>query len=135
MILRIWPPRLIVPIVAIFAASLLLLGSPEAFAQTVGPDEAVNIRGIPPPQIRLTEAQKAAIYNAVLQQRVRSSAMIPVAVGAPVSPALELADLPDQTGSNALPSTDLKYAMVEDDLVVVDPVRMRVIEVIRRAKP
>jgi hypothetical protein len=117
------------------AALLLLLAPAAAFAQTVGPDETVNAGGTPLRQIRLTDAQRAAIYNAVLQQRVRSSATIPVAVGAPVSPAAELAYLPGETMSDDSLAMDLKYAMVEDDVVVVDPVRMSVVAVIHGAKP
>jgi hypothetical protein len=129
-----FPARSAAPV----AALLFLLAPAGALAQTVGPDEAVNA-GNPLRQIRLTDAQKAAIYNAVLQQRVRSSATIPVAVGAPVSPAVELAYLPAQAISQEAfedsLGTNLKYAMVEGDVVVVDPVRMSVVAVIHGAKP
>ena len=130
---RICLPRLIAA--SVMAALLFLLAPAAASAQTVGPDEAVNVRGNPPRQIRFTDAQKAAIYNAVLQQRVRNSATIPVAVGASVSPVIELAELPGQAMSEDSLAMDLKYAMVEHDVVVVDPVRMRVVEVIHGAKP
>ena len=132
---RIWLPRLIAPSVAPVAALLFLLAPAAVFAQTVGPDEAVNVRGNPPRQVRFTDAQKAAIYNAVLQQRVHSTATIPVAVGAPVSPVTELAYLPGQATSDDLAVMDLKYAVVEDDVVVVDPVRMNVVAVIHGPKP
>jgi hypothetical protein len=132
---RIWLPRLIAPSVAGMAALLFVLAPAAAFAQTVGPDEAVNVRGNPPRQIRFTDAQKAAIYNAVLRQRVHSSATIPVTVGATVSPVVELAYLPRQATSADLAATDLKYAVVEDDVVVVDPVRMNVVAVIHGPKP
>jgi hypothetical protein len=59
---------------------------------------------------------------------------VPSAVGAAVSPAAELAVLPHQAAAIAsvddAPGKDLKYAMVEDDVVVVDPVKLRVVEVI-----
>jgi hypothetical protein len=117
-----------------------LLGSTGAFAQAVGPDEVLDAGGAVTQQLALTEAQKAAIYNAVLAHRIRSSAGIPGAVpavvGAPVSPAVELTGLPDLAAAQASIddrlATNLKYAMVEDDVVVVDPVRMRVVEVIHR---
>ena len=132
---RIWLPRLTAVSVAPLAALLFLLGPTGAFAQTVSPDEAVNAEGSVSQQLRLTDAQKAAIYNTVLQQRVRSSATIPVAAGAPVSPVVELAYLPGQATSDDSLAMDLKYAMVEDDVVVVDPVRMSVVAVIHGAKP
>jgi hypothetical protein len=132
---RNWLPRLIASFVAPVAALLFFLAPVGAFAQTVGPDEAVNAGGTPLRQIKLTDAQKAAIYNAVLRQRVHSSATIPAAVGAPVSPALELAYLPSQATSEDSLAMNLKYAMVEDDVVVVDPVRMNVVAVIHGPKP
>jgi hypothetical protein len=132
---RNWLPRLVARFAAPVAALLILLTPAGLFAQTVGPDETVNAGGTPLRQIKLTEAQKAAIYNAVLRQRVHSSAIIPVAVGAPVSPATELAYLPGQETSEDSLATDLKYAMVGGDVVVVDPVRMSVVAVIHGAKP
>ena len=50
-------------------------------------------------------------------------------VGAPVSRSVTLAELPDQTG--LVDATFFKYAMVADDVVVVDPIRLRVVDVIR----
>jgi hypothetical protein len=119
-------------------AGALLFGTAGALAQNAGPDETVNADGAVSRQLGLTETQKTAIYDAVSRQHVRSAAWIPgavlAAVGAPVSPATELAALPGQAAAIASvddrPEKDLKYAMVEDDLVVVDPVKMRVVEVI-----
>jgi hypothetical protein len=122
----------------------LFPGSTGAFAQSVGPDEIVDAGSGPTKQLALTEAQKAAIYKAVLQHRSRHAAgipnTVPAAVGAPVSRAAELADLPDQAAAQASVddrfATDLKYAMVEGDLVVVDSVSMRVVDVIHgNARP
>jgi hypothetical protein len=134
--------------VALWLASMaffaLFLGSTGAFAQSVGPDEAVNAKGAALQQLALTEAQKAAIYRVVLQHRIRSAAgkpgTVPAAVGAPVSSAAELTDLPDQAAAQASVddsfAMDLKYAMVEDDIVVVDSVSMRVVDVIHgNARP
>jgi hypothetical protein len=114
------------------------LSAAGAFAQSAGPDEIVNAGGVVSPQLGLTEAQKTAIYNAVLRQHARGApgmpGTVPPTVGAPVSPTAELAALPSQAADVAsvddTAEKDLKYAMVEDDLVVVDPVKMRVIEVI-----
>jgi uncharacterized protein DUF1236 len=119
----------LVPLVA----TTLFVGTASAYAQTIGPDEAVNANGAVSQQFALTQAQKTAIYNAVLQQQVRTSTThIRAAVGAPVSPMAELAELPDQAAGHAPLAADLKYAMVEDDVVIVDPIRMRVVDIIHR---
>lgn len=113
---------------------------PAAKAQTVGLDRQGTV--IPRQSLpALTPAQKSAIYNAVQAQRVRSAARVIIhpAIGAPVPPSLTLSDLPAEAMSVALPdqpgSDDaafLKYAMVGDDVVVVDPIAMRVVDVIHR---
>lgn len=122
-------------ILAIAALVFFLCGESGAFAQSVGPDESpggdavvASEGGItqPPP---LTAFQKSALYRAALEQGGHSSAIeIEPTIGASVSRAVELFSLPDQAGIDD--TTALKYAMVEGDIVVVDPVRMRVVDII-----
>ncbi len=52
-------------------------------------------------------------------------APIPLAVRTPVSPSVALSELPEQTVVEPW-AEFLKYAMVDDDIVIVDPIRMRV---------
>jgi len=120
---RIWLPS--------FAAAAFLLGTAGAFAQTIGSVESINPDGVAARNLALTTAQKSAIYAAVMQQKVRASAnAIPVAIGAAVPPTLALLDLPDDAVADQPWADLLKYAMVEDDVVVVDPVAMRVVDII-----
>jgi hypothetical protein len=118
---------------AVFLA-IIFCGSTAALAQSTGPDEAIQPSGAVQ-HVALTAGQKNAIYNAVIRQSARPRAeQISAAVGAPVPPFAELSDLPD-AASAGTPSI-LKYAMVANDVVVVDPVAMRVVDVIRTgAKP
>jgi hypothetical protein len=120
----------IVPIIMCF-------GSTGAFAQSAGLDEAVGPHGAVMQDHALTVGQKNAIYNAVSRQKVRPPVdRIAAAVGAPVPPSTDLLDLPDQNlpdqarGGNTA-SAVLKYAIVENQVVVVDPIAMRVVDVIR----
>jgi hypothetical protein len=109
----------------------LTLGSAAALAQTVAPDEAVRADGAVAQQLTLTAAQKSAIYNAVFRQPVRPVAVeLAAHVGAPVPPSAPLRDLPDQATASEPWAAFLKYALVENDVVVVDPVMMRVVDVI-----
>ena len=87
--------------------------------------------------LALTAGQRSAIYNIVIRERAKPHAdQIAVAVGAPVPPTIELVDLPDQATADNPSAAFLKYAMVHGDVVVVDPVAMRVVDVIRNgAKP
>ncbi len=115
----------------LFLASLILsIGSGQACAQSSALDETVGPGGVTP-NLQLTAVQKSAIYNAVMQQRVHGSdARIAVKIGAPVPPSAPLYDLPDQAGITADAFGPLKYAMVEGNIVVIDPISMRVVDVI-----
>ena len=126
-------------ILRLSAAALLglLFGIASALAQSAGPDEAIQPNGTVRQNLALTAGQRSAIYNIVIRQRAKPHAdQISVAVGAPVPPTIDLVDLPDQATVNNPSTALLKYAMVHGDVVVVDPVAMRVVDVIRNgAKP
>ncbi len=107
----------------------MLLGMASATAQSAGADEGITPRGAVTPAIAFTPEQRSAIYNAVLRQRAQpATAQIEPTVGAVVPRSAQLAELPAQTG--IVDADFLKYAMVADDVVVVDPIKMRVIDVI-----
>jgi hypothetical protein len=114
----------------------LAAGMPQAAAQAVGPDET---RGAPArlaPHIALSPAQKRAIYAAVSRQRLRTSAAdIPLIVGATLPRSAALLTLPDAARGGDLSGQDLKYAMVDDNVVLVDSISMRVIDIIHHAGP
>ena len=126
-------------ILRLSAAALLGLffGIAPALAQSAGPDEAIQPNGTVRQNLALTAGQRSAIYNIVIRQRAKPHAdQISIAVGAPVPPTIDLVDLPDQATADNPSAALLKYAMVHGDVVVVDPVAMRVVDVIRNgAKP
>jgi Protein of unknown function (DUF1236) len=126
-------------ILRLSAAALLglFLGIAPALAQSAGPDEAIQPNGTVRQNVALTAGQRSAIYNIVIRERAKPHAdQIFLAVGAPVPPTIDLVDLPDQATVNNPSTALLKYAMVHGDVVVVDPVAMRVVDVIRNgAKP
>jgi hypothetical protein len=115
---------------------LLLCGTGGATAQMAGPDEAIGPRGSIKQKLALTAAQESAIYNAAVRQKVPTSSRgIAAIVGSPVLPSVPLFDLPSAANLEAGAIGFLKYAMVEGKVVVVDPIRMLVIDVIRGATP
>ena len=115
----------------------LFFGVAPALAQSAGAIETVQPNGTVTQTLALTAGQRTAIYDIVIRERAKPHAdQIAVAVGAPVPPTIALADLPDQATVNNPSAALLKYAMVHGDVVVVDPVAMRVVDVIRNgAKP
>ena len=130
------PGRIALPISMVAALLALAAWTPQATAQAVGPDEAHGAPGRLAPQIVLSPAQKRAIYDAVSRQRLRSSAAdIPLIVGATVPRSAMLLTLPDAARGGDLSGQYLKYATVDDNVVLVDSVSMRVIDIIHRAGP
>ncbi len=129
MIGRIALPLSIVAALLAFAATM-----PQAAAQAVGPDETHGAPVGPAPRIALSPAQKRAIYAGVSRDRLRTPAAdIPLTVGAPVPRSAVLLSLPDDMRGGDFSPQLLKYATVDDNVVLVDPISMRVIDVIRSA--
>jgi hypothetical protein len=83
-------------------------------------------------QLRLTEDQKNAIADAVRRERkaITEPPKFVVSVGAPVPPAIELYNLPDGVLAELPTAKAVKYTVVQDQLVLVDPTTMRVVDVI-----
>jgi len=132
MTVRHWLPGFIIVLAS-------LPGITSAVAQSFGPDEAVGVHGSVSQQTVLTPQQRRAIYEAVMRQKVHfAGPTVAAVVGAPVPPSLLLHDLPGSPTGNSDQAADdsnarvLKYAMVADDVVVIDPIAMRVVDVIHR---
>src|SRR5260370_7689097 len=87
-----------------------------------------------PAQLKVSPAQRTAILNAVLQNSAKITAPtnFQAAIGGPVPPSIELYTLP----SSALPQSpelrSLKYTMAQNQVVLVDPTTMRVVDIIRQ---
>lgn len=115
------------------AAALIVVAgaaTDAAHAQSVIPDEAVKTGGVVG-ETALSPMQKTAIYHAVARQGLTTStAGIADTVGAAVPAGAELRDLPYQQDAEDNTATILKYAMVEGKVVVIDPIAMRVIDII-----
>jgi len=120
----------------ILGASVLgagVLGPGSALAQSAVTEEAIAPNGAVMQSHAFTAEQRHAIYSAALRQKARApSGRVPAAVGAAVPVSVELRDLPDQAnaGDGDRTSRVLKYALVDSDVVVVDPLAMRVVGVI-----
>jgi hypothetical protein len=122
------------PLIA--AAFAYFLTGGTAFAQSAGADESIMPNGSVTQRLALTPAQENAIYSAVGRHGLRHSTIdVPEAIGTPVPPSVELDALPD-AAANDVGTPLLKYAMVENDIVLVDAFSMRVVDVIHgNARP
>jgi hypothetical protein len=79
----------------------------------------------------LTPAQRRAIYAAVTKDKSKTAKTgFEPKVGADVPPMLELNPLPDEITAENQTAKLFEYTIVQDKVVLVDPTRMRVVDVI-----
>jgi hypothetical protein len=84
------------------------------------------------PTIQFDAAQRAAIATAVRDAKIPPPAnRFSLSVGASVPPSIELYALPIAALSQAPEARNLRYTMVQNQVVLVDPLNMRVVDVIR----
>jgi hypothetical protein len=100
------------------------------------PGSDIGVSGAIEQKLLLTPAQRSAIYAEVSKDKSKSSPkdFAPV-VGSDVPPMIEHYALPDDTLTEVPEAKLYKYTMLENKVVVVDPIRMRVIDVIGPAPP
>jgi uncharacterized protein DUF1236 len=126
---RIRPPIGRSPTLLVLACAAVAFiggGVERAAAQSNNIDEAVGAHGVSP-KLELTLAQRSAIYQEVHKS---NSKVAPSRFATDVPPMTELYTLPDDILANN-PDTKLyKFTRVDDQVVLVDPVKMRVIAVI-----
>ena len=85
-----------------------------------------------PAEIQLDAAQRAAIATAVRDTKIPPpNNSFSLSVGASVPRSIELYALPIAALSQAPEVRNLKYTMVQNQVVLVDPLQMRVVDVIR----
>src|ERR1700735_3023073 len=80
-------------------------------------------------KLELTPAERSAIYATVSKDKSKVAPQpFATTVGADVPPMIELYSLPDQTVAENPAAKLYKYTMVENEVVVVDPIKMRVVD-------
>ena len=110
------------------------LGNASAQVGSTPPaiDDGTISKGDPLATPRLTETQRSAIADAVRRDNkaVEPSISFVASVGAPVPPAIELYLLPDTILAEVPAAKRVKYTVMKNQLLLVDPVTMRVVDII-----
>jgi len=120
--------------VAILGSLALVCGAlrQSAEAQGVdagGPPSALN--GSAEQKLVLTPEQRRAIYAAATKDKSKTAkTRFPAMIGADVPPMIELYTLPDDAVAGNQTAKFFEYTIVQDKVVLVDPTRMRVVDVI-----
>ena len=82
-----------------------------------------------PQKLDLTAAQRSAIYAAVTKDKSKvAPQQFSTAVGAEVPPMIELYALPEEATAVNPAAKFFEYTMVENQVVLIDPTKMRVID-------
>ena len=83
-------------------------------------------------QVQLRPEQKSAIRDAILEKgtTIAPSIKFRAEAGEMVPPSIELYTLPDGALATAPDAKNLKYTMVDNNVVLVDPLNMRVVDTI-----
>jgi hypothetical protein len=82
--------------------------------------------------LRLTQEQRNTIAEAVRRDNkaVEPTISFVASVGAPVPPAIELYLLPDAVLAQVPVAKTVKYTVVKNQLILVDPTNMRIVDII-----
>jgi hypothetical protein len=123
------------------AAALLLLApmalvaaSAPATAQT--PPSASLGAADPAAPLALTPAERAAILAAVRQDKAKPDSKMPpdapVSVGVQLPPSTALRILPDAALAQAPAAKTVQYTLIGNQVVLVDPTNMRVVDIIKQ---
>ena len=115
-------------------ALALFCGAIQQQAQAQGVDAGGTtgaLNGSNEQKLVLTQEQRRAIYAAATKDKTKTAKMrFPATIGADVPPMLELYTLPEEAVAGNQTVKFFEYTVVQDKVVLVDPTRMRVVEVI-----
>jgi hypothetical protein len=118
--------------------SLLLRGALVAIVVGVGAGSAAaqTSGASPSTDLDLTPQQRSAIFRTVISEREKvrlPPATNPAAaVGAQMPPSIELYMLPDTIGAEVPAAKLYKYTILQNQVVIVDPTTLKIIDVIRQ---
>jgi hypothetical protein len=116
--------------------ALLLLGvaivpaAAQTTTDTAHPGAEMNPAAVP--SLSLNTAQKQTIYSSISNQKQKETAppTFRAAVGAVVPTSIELQDLPKSIVDLIPELKDYEYAMVANQVLLVDPKNKQVVEII-----
>lgn len=84
--------------------------------------------------LQLSASQKTAIFKSVTKEKVKSPppANLSLSVGAQVPASVELYALPANVVSTVPATKEFKYTVARNQVVLVDPASMKIVEIIKQ---
>jgi len=108
-----------------------LVGGAAAQSTLPGPPGTdTGVSGAIEQKLILSQAQRTAIYDQVSKDKSIAPKDFSPVIGTDVPPMIELYTLPDDAVAGVPAAKLYKYTMVENKVVLVDPTKMRVVDVI-----
>jgi hypothetical protein len=114
--------------------ALVIAASAAAGALAQDNDETVGLAAAPT-RLELSPGQRSAIFNAVQGERrkiVLEPSLLHASVGAQVPPSIELHVLPELALAQAPAAATVRYTVMQNQVLLVDPNTLRVLDVIDR---
>jgi len=106
-----------------------------AYAQSFNqfPSDTTSPGASEPEGLKLSPAQRATIFKAISQEKDKISPPPPfqARIGAEAPASIALYILPDAAVAQIPGGQQYKYTVVQNQIVLVDPTTMRVVDVIR----
>jgi hypothetical protein len=116
-------------------APLVLVGIPRPADAQTPPSVSLGTAD-PSAPLALTPAEKAAIGDAVRQDKAKPNAgaapKSPVSIGAQLPASIALRILPDAALAQAPAAKTVQYTVIGNQVVLVDPTNMRVVDIINQ---
>jgi hypothetical protein len=113
----------------------LALGVPGLAGAQTPPSAGLGATD-PSAPLQLTPAEKAAILDAVRQDKAKPNTNAapnsPVSVGVQLPPSIALKILPDAALAQAPAAKTVQYTVIGNQVVLVDPTNMRVVDIINQ---
>jgi hypothetical protein len=104
--------------------------SPAAPAPAAKSQDSMTQSG----SLRLSAQQKAAIFQSVTKEKVKSPppANMQVSIGAQIPASIELYALPANVISEVPAAKPYKYTVAQNQVLIVDPTNMKIVDVIKQ---
>ena len=121
-------------VLALLASVSLAAAQNTPMGPSNAPPAARSDAAKPSAGLQLSAQQKTAIFQTVTKEKVKSPppANLSLSVGAQVPASVELYALPANIVSEVPAAKQFKYTVAQNQVVIVDPTNMKIVEIIKQ---
>src|SRR5262249_20180210 len=114
--------------------SSVALAAAQSSPMSPPPSTSPGMSGSQTAPLQLSAAQKSQIFQTVTKEKVKTPppANMQLSVGAQVPASVELYSLPANIQSQVPATKQYKYTVAQNQVVLVDPTNMKIVDVIRQ---